>query len=204
MPERVGPVDPTGVRPALLALTATLALAAVTPALAGDGKGGASRFAGLVASCRASSSGDAWKACVRSKLGADTTDGPHVDPGPGARPPRPACASTSDQKPGSGCGVKPGALVGSCASSTGADGKACAGSKRGRPDRPPAAPDPSRIAQAVCNGPLGRKLGSGCVDTITQLFATCAAQASSGRDAVRACLRNGLASAVRRDPAPTG
>jgi len=206
MPERVGRADPVLVRPALLVLAATLALAAVTPALAGDGHGAASRFAGLVASCKASSNGDAWKACVKTKLGAGRTDGPHVDAGPGTRPPWAACTRSAGKGRGNACAGRLGGLLGSCASTTGADWKACVRSRLtpGRPDGPPKTPDPSRVAQAVCNGPLGRKLGSGCVDTLTPLFATCEAKASSGRDAVKACVRDGLSSALGRDATPAG
>src|SRR5262245_49670145 len=106
MPQHGACADPNRVRPALLALAAAFALATVTPALAGDGQGGASKLASLIAACKASSSGDARKACVKSKLGAWADAGPRVDSGPGTQPPRPVCKGAAGSRSGGGCATK--------------------------------------------------------------------------------------------------
>jgi hypothetical protein len=190
------------VRLALVVLVSALGLAAAQPALANGGPD--PKLAGLIASCKARSSGDALKECVTSQL--KTTE-KGLDTGRAAQS---LCKGELGLRLGAACVSKLSALLASCKARTSGDAwKECvksqltaAGRERSQLPAPPekngtAGFDPARAAQSLCQGPLGVKLGEGCVTKLTDVLAGCKGQASGTGDTFKACVTAQLPAETR-------
>jgi hypothetical protein len=147
------------------------------------------KLTSLLTSCKSqTSSPDAFKACVRTQLPAEPTQkGSDLDPG---RLARSLCSTPAGQKLGADCVAKLTALVEGCKSKVGSPDslKACIQALLPAGDTHKGAdPDPARLAQSLCRGPLGQKLGEGCVARLTAVVAACTSKAGA-RDAFKACV----------------
>lgn len=154
------------------------------------------KLTGLFATCKARSSGDAWKECVKSQLTGAGTER-DFDP---AKVAQSLCQGELGAKLGEGCVAKLSTLIASCNGSSSGDGwKACVKSQL--PTAPaqssPAGFEPARAAQSLCQGPLGVKLGEGCVTKLTALLTACKSQASGVGDTFKACVTAQLPAETR-------
>ena len=183
------------VRLALVVLVSALGLAAAQPALANGGPD--PKLSGLIASCKARSSGDAWKACVKAQLKAKEKSSDSVDTGRAAQS---LCQGELGVRLGAACVTKLSTLLASCKARTSGDAwKECVTSQL------PTAPeksgsagfDPARAAQSLCHGPLGVTLGDGCVTKLTGVLTGCRGQASRAGDTFKACVTAQLPAETR-------
>jgi hypothetical protein len=150
-----------------------------------------SKLTALLSACKAqAASADAFKACVQAQLPSTGGDRKSdLDPG---RVAQSLCEGPLGAKLGSDCVARLTALVTSCKGQAASpDGlKACVDAQLPILNTAPKRPDfdPARAAQSLCSGPLGAKLGDGCVARLTAIIAACKAQSPAG-DAWKSCVR---------------
>jgi hypothetical protein len=109
------------------------------------------------------------------------------DPGRAAQS---LCSTPAGLKLGSDCVTKVTALLSACKAqaSTPDAFKACVQAQLPAPGGDKTNDlDPGRVAQSLCQGPLGAKLGDGCVARLTAIVAGCKGQAGSP-DGLKSCV----------------